>query len=56
MILFIILSLILIAITTITVLAVSTLGAAGIVLFGDVIVCGIIIGWILKRLITRKKN
>lgn len=55
MILFTILLIILLLITVITVLALSAGGAAFIVLFGDVIVCGFLIIWIMKRLIKRKK-
>lgn len=55
MILFLILLLTLLLITVITVLAISAGGAAFIVLFGDVIVCGFIIIWILRMLVKRKK-
>ena len=40
----------------ITVVVLATGGAAFIVIFGDVIVCMIFIGWIIKRLFTRKKK
>lgn len=55
MILFMILLLTLLFIGVITVLAISAGGAAFIVLFGDVIVCGFIIIWIMKKLVKRKK-
>lgn len=55
MILFTILLLTLLLITVITVLAISAGGAAFIVLFGDVIVCGFLIIWIMKKLVKRKK-
>lgn len=55
MILFIILSLMLIALTVITVLAISVGGTVFIVVFGDVIVCGLIIVWVIKHLIKKKK-
>lgn len=40
---------------TITVIALSVGGAAFIIVFGDVIVCVLIIAWIVKRLLRRKK-
>ena len=55
MILITILALIVIILATIVVLTVSAVGATGIVLFGDVIVCALFIIWIIKRLIKRKK-
>lgn len=55
MILFTILLLTLLLITVLTVLAISAGGATFIVLFGDVIVCGFLIIWIMKKLINRKK-
>lgn len=55
MVLFMILLLTLLLITVITVLAISAGGAAFIVLFGDVIVCGFLIIWIMKKLVKRKK-
>ena len=39
-----------------TILAVSTFGAAGIIVFGDVMVCAVLIIWILKRLIDKKRG
>ena len=56
MILFIILLFTLIFITMVTILAISAGGAAIIILFGDVIVCGAIIIWIMKRIIHRKRR
>lgn len=56
MILITILLLMLILLTIITVLAVSVGGAVFIVVFGDVIVCIFLIVWLLKRLITKKKE
>lgn len=40
---------------TITVIALSVGGAAFIIVFGDVIVCVLVIAWIVKRLLRRKK-
>lgn len=40
---------------TITAIALSVGGAAFIIVFGDVIVCILIIAWIVKRLLRRKK-
>lgn len=54
MILSIILAITLIFLALITVLCVSAGGAIFIVLFGDVIVCGLFIVWIIKRLMKRK--
>lgn len=56
MILFTILALVLILLVTLTVVSISVIGATGIVLFGDVIVCIFIIGWIIKLLINRKRK
>lgn len=54
MILFIILLLMLIMLTVITVFAVSVGGTVFVIVFGDVIVCGFIIVWILKHIRKRK--
>ena len=50
-----ILLIILVLLTVLTVAAISVGGTAFIVLFGDVIVCGFIIIWILKKIVNRKK-
>lgn len=55
MILFTILFITLVILAVFTVLTVSALGATGIVLFGDVIVCAIVIIWLMKKLFKRKK-
>ena len=55
MILFMILLLTLVLLTVATVLAVSAGGAVLIILFGDVIVCGFLIVWILRRLIKKRR-
>lgn len=54
MVLFTILLLTVIILTVITVVAVSVGGAAFIVLFGDVIVCIVLIAWFMKHLIFKK--
>lgn len=53
MILFIILSLIVLLLIAFLVLAISIGGAISVILFGDVIVCIFIIGWILKKIICK---
>ena len=55
MILFLILLLMLVILAIIVVFAVSVGGAAFILVFGDVIVCMVLIGLILKRLFKRRK-
>ena len=55
MILFLILLLMLVILAIIVVLAVSVGGAAFILVFGDVIVCMVLIGLILKHLFKRRK-
>ena len=54
MITFIILAIILIALAIFTIVTVGAVGTAGIIVFGDVIVCIVLIVWIIKRLINRK--
>ena len=54
MITFIILAIILIALAIFTVVTVGAVGTAGIIVFGDVIVCIVLIVWIIKRLVNRK--
>lgn len=56
MILFTILALTLLTLIVFTVIAVSLGGSVFIIIFGDVIVCAAIIVWIIKRLVTKKKN
>jgi hypothetical protein len=56
MILFTILLLMLIFLTLLVVLAVSIGGTIGIVLFGDVIVCILLIVWIIKRIIRKRQK
>ena len=54
MITFILLTIILIALGIFTMVAVGAAGTAGIIVFGDAIVCIVLIVWIIKRLINRK--
>ena len=54
MITFILLTIILIAFGIFTVVTAGAVGTAGIIVFGDVIVCIVLIVWIIKRLINRK--
>lgn len=55
MILFMILLLTLALLTVMTVVIVSVTGAVGVVLFGDVIVCIVLIVWLIKRIIKKKR-
>ena len=55
MILFSILALTLLILTIITVVAISIGGAAFIIVFGDVIVCIVLIALLIKILMKRKK-
>ena len=56
MILFLILSLILIALTALTIIVLAAGGTAFIVVFGDVIVCIFILAWIIKKIFFKKKD
>lgn len=55
MILFAILALILLILLVVVVVMTSVIGAGTIIIFGDVIVCILIIGWLIKRLFFKKK-
>lgn len=55
MVLFTILTIIALFLVAFTILAVAAGGTVFIIIFGDVIVCVMIILWIMKRLIRRKK-
>lgn len=55
MILFTILLLILLILIAVGIVAFSAFGAGCIILFGDVIVCIVLIIWIIKKMIKRKK-
>lgn len=54
MILFTILLIITLILVTLTVLAVALGGSAFVIIFGDVIVCIVLIVWIMKKLIKRR--
>lgn len=56
MILMTILLLILAILVVITVVTISAIGAAGIIVFGDVIVCIVLITLLIRFLIKRKKK
>ena len=56
MILFTILALTLIILTVITVLTISVVGAGALIVFGDVIVLIIILGWLIKKLFFKKRK
>lgn len=56
MILFMILALMVIILTGLTILAISIGGSVAVVLFGDVIVCIVIILFIIKRIIFGRKK
>ena len=56
MILFLILSLILIALIALTIVVLAAGGTAFIVVFGDVIVCIFILAWIIKKIFFKKKD
>ena len=55
MILFMILLTMILTLTLITILAISAGGVAFIIIFGDVIVCIILLSWLVYRLYSRKK-
>lgn len=56
MILFITLLLIMLILTVVTIAVISVAGASFIIIFGDVIVCIFIIGWIIKKIIQKSKK
>ena len=56
MFMFMILALILLLLIGATVVMVSAVGAVGIIIFGDVIVCGLIIALIIKKIFFKKKR
>lgn len=56
MVLFTILALILLILVVVTVIITSVLGAGAIVIFGDVIVCVFILGWLIKKLFFKKSK
>ena len=56
MITFIILAIALIALAIFTVVTVGAVGTAGIIVFGDVIVCIVLIVWIIKKCLVNRKD
>lgn len=56
MFLFVILLIIALILLGFTVITISVFGAGAIIIFGDVIVCAFIIGWIIKKLFFNKKK
>jgi hypothetical protein len=56
MILFTILTIIALILLVVTVVALSVFGAATIIVFGDVIVCVVLIGWLIYRLFFKKRK
>ena len=53
MFLFMICALILLILGGFLILTISAFGAGAIIIFGDVIICAVIIGWIIKKLFFR---
>lgn len=56
MILLIILAIIAVLATVITVVAVSIFGTGALIMFGDVIVCIVVIGFIIKKIIQKRRG
>ena len=56
MFLFMLLAMILIILTLFVVLTLSVFGAGAIIVFGDIIICILIIGWIIKKIFFNKKK
>lgn len=56
MILITILLLTLMTLLIFTILGISLTGAIGIIIFGDVIVCGVLIGLLIRHLIKKRKR
>ena len=54
MILFLILLIMAIILTVTAVIMLSVGGAAFLIVFGDIIICALLIGWIIKKLFFRK--
>ena len=54
MFLILILMTIAVLLTVVTFVGIVTLGTAGVIVFGDVIVCVLVIIWIVKKLFNRK--
>lgn len=56
MFLFLVLLITLVILILITAFVISIFGAGFIIIFGDVIVCVLIIAWIIKKVISKKKD
>lgn len=56
MFLFLVLLITLIILISITAFVISIFGAGFIIIFGDVIICVLIIAWIIKKIISKKKD
>lgn len=56
MITFTILLLMVLILAVVSIVSISVLGSVGIVVFGDLIVCILILVWIIKKLFKRKKK
>lgn len=56
MITFTILLLMVLILAVVTVVSISVLGSIGIVVFGDLIVCILILVWIMKKIFKKKKK
>lgn len=56
MFLFMILLIILVILLAFVALTLSIFGAGAIIIFGDVIVCGFLIGWVIKKIFFNKKK
>ena len=54
MILFTILLIMLLVIAAITVVGIGVLGSVGVVVFGDLIVCIVLIVWLIKKFVFKK--
>lgn len=55
MVLFTVITLTVIILAILAIIAFSTVGAASIVVFGDVIVCVLVLVWVLKKLVFKKR-
>ena len=56
MFLFLVLLITFVILILITAFVISIFGAGFIIIFGDVIVCVLIIAWIIKKIISKKKD
>lgn len=56
MFLFIILALIAIILITFVIMTIAIFGAGALIIFGDIIICILIIGWIIKKIFFNDKK